>query len=59
MDMQTIGSQFSGAWRRCASCGRFFSFPQWRRIPGECQACGSAMLVPTAPSMSFWRLMDD
>jgi DNA-directed RNA polymerase subunit RPC12/RpoP len=59
MNSELIGSRITRSWRRCTSCGRFFSFPQWGREPRDCQACGHARLVPSSPGLSFWRLLND
>jgi ribosomal protein S14 len=59
MDAETNQSQTTRAWRRCAACGRFFSFPGWSRTPRECAVCGSHALVPATPNLSFWRLLSD
>jgi len=58
MNSELIGSQITRSWRRCATCGRFFSFPQWGRAPRDC-SCGSVHLVPSSPRFSFWRLMGE
>jgi len=59
MDAQRNRSSQTRSWRRCAACGRFFSFASWGKTPRECEACGSRALVPAAPSLSFWRLLNE
>ena len=41
MNSELIGSRVTRSWRRCASCGRFFSFPQWGRAPRDCEAAAA------------------
>lgn len=59
MNSELIGSRVTRSWRRCASCGRFFAFRQFERAPRDCEACGSARLVPASPRFTFWRLLGD
>jgi rRNA maturation endonuclease Nob1 len=59
MHSELIGSLTTRYWRRCTSCGQFFSYPRWGRAPRGCGACGSALLVPSSPRFSFWRLLDE
>jgi len=59
MDAERNRSSLNRSWRRCAGCGRLFSFPGWGRTPRECGMCGSPALVPATPRLSFWRLLDD
>jgi hypothetical protein len=50
-------SPFSRAWRHCGLCGRFFSsFPDCDRARRDCEDCGTARLVSSAPPISVRRL---